>query len=768
MRTRRLHIQRPLLGSLICMIVCGCANTATPPDVILITIDTLRADRVGCYGYSEALTPTMDRLAAEGRRYAHCVSPVPITLPAHASLFTGQLPLRHGVRNNLTYRLPPEIPTLAEAMRTRGYQCAAFVGAFPVDSRFGLDRGFAPYDDSFSGSELKMFDVQERAAPDVVESALAWLRQQPKETPVLMWLHFFEPHVPYTPPSQLAVRFADSPYDGEVAAADAALELLLAQWPRSRSRLTLVTSDHGEGLGEHGEDTHSLFLFESTLRVPLIVHWPGEVAAGSVVQTPVGLIDLAPTILAWVGGDPTTQLQADGTVLAINGTTKPRELYSETLYGYEAFGWSPSFSLRAGQHKVFRSARSRAYDLTTDPDEETDLITRATWAAPLLSQLDSLVRAANNGSSDRSSRQPSVQEAEALAALGYVQGAPPRVDDTLLQATHKRPDPTEQLGERKRVRRAMKLIRQRRHDEALSLLREVLAANEENGFARSLLAACLRDAGDSQGAIAMYEVEVRRQPTGVEPRIALARLQQAAGDTEEASQSFAFILELDPPDVNVFLECVRFLSAAGSLPEATSFTRLRLTRGEDDKTRSLLHVAMGWLCLQAGTLDECQQNLDAAERLDPDAQLHQLKARYFRARGQWALLLAYLQPMPAALANDPLSLALLGLAHEHNGDATRAMYLYRESLGRSETVALAHSRLAWILATQNDAADQARAHAARSLDLQPGEADYHDVYLEVLERLGLMDDAAGHAQQARARFPDHEGLKQRTERYARR
>ena len=261
----------------------GCTGDGRP-SVLLITIDTLRADRLGCYGCREAQTPNMDRLAAEGVMFEQVGAQVPVTLPSHATILTGLPPASHGVHDNSTFSLADTVTTLAEVFRKAGYRTGAVVGAYVLARQFGLGQGFEDYDDSFddtqgSGSEAESV---ERRAAEVARRGIDWLEQH-RRTPFFLWLHFFDPHMPYDPPPPLGRDDYASPYDGEVSYVDRELGRVfrwLQEVGLEQSTLVVLTSDHGEGLGSHDEETHGVFLYESTLRVPLILRWPGRLSAG--------------------------------------------------------------------------------------------------------------------------------------------------------------------------------------------------------------------------------------------------------------------------------------------------------------------------------------------------------------------------------------------------------------------------------------------------------------------------------------------------------
>jgi choline-sulfatase len=380
-----------------------------PPSVLLVTIDTLRADRVGAWGDREARTPHLDALARAGLVFERAYAPAPLTLPSHATMMTGLLPPAHGVRGNGSFALGPEPPTLAEAMRARGLRTAAFVGAFPVAARFGLGRGFLHYDDRFAKAPGVHYEFAERRAPDVAAAARAWLADNPG--PSFVWMHLFDPHAPYDPPAE--TRGLD-PYRGEIAAADAALGDLLAAWDaRPGASYVAVTSDHGEAFGEHGEESHSLFVYDVTLHVPLVLRGPGIAARREAAA--VGLDDLAATLVARVPGAGPVLPGRD-----LAQPLEPRPLYAETLAPRHDFGWSDLRAWRDGRYKLVRAPRPEVYDVEADPGETRDL---ATADARRVAQMGSALDEALARMGERSNpRAADPEAAERLRALGYAQG----------------------------------------------------------------------------------------------------------------------------------------------------------------------------------------------------------------------------------------------------------------------------------------------------------------------------------------------------------
>ena len=347
----------------------GQSSTARP-DVVLITIDTLRADAPGFAGNARAKTPLLDRLAAAGRVYTDTHAHSVVTLPSHTNILTGLYPHQHGVRENSGFKLSPQIPTLATLLHDAGYSTGAFVGAFPLDSRFGLNRGFDTYDDHYPlGSDPERFEMAERRGDTVVAAASAWWASH-AAAPRFLWVHLYDPHAPYAPPEPFAAAFRDDPYDGEVAAADSFLAPLLEPLldGRGRPAVVVVTADHGESLGEHGELTHGIFAYEATLKVPLVV-WGDGVAPGRDPR-PAWHVDIVPTILGRLGVAAPANLPGGSLLEPARPATRG---YFEALSTALNRGWAPLRGALAARHKLIELPLPELYDLDADPREEHNL-----------------------------------------------------------------------------------------------------------------------------------------------------------------------------------------------------------------------------------------------------------------------------------------------------------------------------------------------------------------------------------------------------------
>jgi arylsulfatase A-like enzyme/Flp pilus assembly protein TadD len=440
------------LISILAQFAGSAAQTRSPgsrlPNVILITIDTVRADHIGCYGARGVSTPTLDGLARDGIVFDRAIAQVPLTFPSHASIMTGLYPFQNGAQDFTSPPLDPRFRTIAQALREHGYSTGAVVSSFAVDHSWGLARGFDFYDDAFSPESYSKaeLDLVERKAEESVTHAIMWLKKTPKQ-PFFLWLHLYDPHSPYHPPEPFRSRFADHPYDGEIAYADQQLGRLMEWLKNARlyeGALVIAASDHGESLGDHGEKEHGFFLYNSTLHVPLIVKPPAKSGYKPGRDQRVAEIAGIPsTILRFAGiADPMTKTASAD---LLSGTGDSQSAYSETFYPFNSFGWSPLHSVQSGRFHFIDAPSAELYDVVADPDEKSNL-------APLQGATVAVLRQKLQAILLRESHQPapgapsalSPEAQEKLRALGYFAYRSPVPQATLLEGLA---DPKTKLSE---------------------------------------------------------------------------------------------------------------------------------------------------------------------------------------------------------------------------------------------------------------------------------------------------------------------------------
>jgi len=402
----RLRVASAAVITIAVMISCGTPTIRRQPglNVLLITIDTLRADALGAYGNSTVSTPLLDRLSAGGVRFSRALAQTVVTLPSHANILSGRYPFAHGVRENSGFRFPDNVDTLATVLKAQGYRTGAFVSAFPLDVRFGLARGFDVYDDRYGkGAERAAFREPERAGTATVAAAAAWIAnpKPPAPTPWFAWVHLYEPHFPYAPPEPYATRYRAAPYLGEVSAADAALAPLLApilEQAGNGRTLVVVTGDHGESLGDHGEQTHGLFAYDATLRVPLIVYQP-RLFGSRVVNDPVRHVDILPTVLDAMGIAPPQGLDGASLLATMETSARPEApSYFEALSASLNRGWAPLYGVARGPLKYIDLPIPELYDVAADPAEARNLAPSRPEDVRQLQTLLRQLRASDRGS----------------------------------------------------------------------------------------------------------------------------------------------------------------------------------------------------------------------------------------------------------------------------------------------------------------------------------------------------------------------------------
>jgi arylsulfatase A-like enzyme len=554
----------------VCLALGACGAPSSGWSLLLITLDTTRADRLGAYGYRAAATPALDALAAQGVRYLRCYSPVPLTLPSHASILTGLLPPRHGVHANGTQLLADEAVTLAERLRERGHATGAVIGAFVLDGRFGLAQGFEHYDDDLAeGASPSRFGYTERDARRVTDRALRWLERHAGGR-FFLWVHYFDPHAPYAPPGYDGTLPVHLPYDAELEFVDRELARLLAELDRSGAAartLVVATADHGEALLEHGEATHGLFAYEATLRVPLLVRFPDARAAGHIVEQPVSLVDLVPSILLWLGAPVPADL--DGEPLPLRDATPgadPRALYFENEGPAQLFGWSPLWGIVLGDRKFIQAPRPELYDLRADPAEARDLYREDAESRRMADRFTEALEALEARPALRASPGSLRDEERArIEALGYLAGGAP-----VPRGAWRRPegaDPKDRVAVYHRIHVATTLIDAGRTEEGVRTLGDVIESEDPtNRRALSILAGLALEPAARAAAI---EGLSRARPTG-DPGLDLAvqgRLGQAllaAGRFEEAERALERARAIDPTSAAVRAALEQARSRAGS------------------------------------------------------------------------------------------------------------------------------------------------------------------------------------------------------------
>ncbi|MFT7668958.1 MAG: arylsulfatase A-like enzyme [Planctomycetota bacterium] len=547
----------------------GTHGRASGYDLLVITLDTVRADRLGCSGYARAATPVIDELAQNGVRYEHAIASAPITLPSHATLFTGLNPTSHGVRNNGTFALDAKYETLAERLNVQGYRTGAFIGAYVLDERYGLAQGFDLYDDDVnpSGTSQKSGHYNERSANGVTDAALEWMKPSltgGDQKPTFTWVHYFDAHHPYAPPGEYASRFRNSPYDGEIAFIDSQIARILKQLESSgrlENTLVVITSDHGEGLGEHSEETHSRLLYDSTLRVPLILSCKSLFGEAVVVRDRVvGLVDIFPTLLDLLGLETPTGL--DGEHLFAAEPAPDRAVYVETLVPLFNHGWAPLRGLHRLEDKFISAPAAEYFDVLHDPGEEFNLYPESPPQAAELEKglRDQLLDEPSAYDLQSTEEGLDAAQAERLAALGYTRSHSPTGAVGVL-------DPKKMMPIWSQMMQARSLTDSGRHIEALALNKKVLDQNPGDAFAWETASLIHVRSGRPQEAESALQRMLKIMPSA-EGYVRLAQLQLQRKDYASMQGSLGFAEALDPREGGVHMVAGDAYAGTGRFQEA--------------------------------------------------------------------------------------------------------------------------------------------------------------------------------------------------------
>ena len=541
---------------------------APTDNILLITLDTTRADHLGCYGYPQARTPHLDGLAQKGIRFARVYCPSPLTLPSHCSILSGLYPLAHGVRNN-GHELRRGIKTLAEIMSGHGYSTAAFVSAFSVDSRFGIDRGFGVYDDAFRSESPLKSENAERRAEETFARFSRWLENSGPNK-FFAWVHYYDPHLPYDPPSPYSQESSGRPYDGEIAYMDhyvgAILERLKEKGILERT-LIVVAGDHGEGLGDKVETGHGIFLYEETLRVPLIFSNPRIFPRSRVVESAVRLVDVAPTILEIAGlSGEAAGMQGQSLIDRMNGKTrKDLDSLVETFYPRDNFGWSELVGLVAGPWKMIQAPRPELYDLEKDPGENQNIFESSTQKARELSAElgQEILRLSAGSTAERGAAPSKAEDLERLKSLGYVNFAPAKPGPAF-------PDPKDKIGSLKLIQKAQAFELERKYLEAERVYREIVEDIPDSpaGYVNLAIAQAMQKKFDQ--AITTLGLGLRRIPNSEILLVRLGHTYLVTRKIPEALATMEKVLALNPQSLDALTVCAGILDTAGKKDEARS------------------------------------------------------------------------------------------------------------------------------------------------------------------------------------------------------
>jgi arylsulfatase A-like enzyme/Tfp pilus assembly protein PilF len=718
-------------------------------NVVLITLDTLRADHVGTYGNTEVRTPNLDRLAGEGVVFEQAMTSAPLTLPAHSSIFTGQFPPRHGVRDNGGFFLGPEQVTMAELLSDQGFKTGAAVGAFVLDSKWGLDQGFATYQDDFDLTKVKAMSLASIRRPgnEVVDLALKWMEGVAGQR-FFSWLHLYDPHAPYVAPEPYKSQFQGHPYRGAVAFTDAQVGRVLT-FLKDRGladrTIVVVSGDHGEGLGEHGEDTHGFFIYESSMHVPLIVHAPFSNTTGRRVAQPVRTVDILPTVLDLLQMPVPDSLAGVSLAPLLTGARElsnvSMEGYGEAMYPLHHYGWSELTAIRSDRYKLIDAPRPELYDLERDPREQTNIFEeRRSVADAMLRNF----RAQKRAMAAAAPAAPKPEEVDPetrarLAALGYVGS----FVATREGPASDRADPKDKIE----LFNLMTTARDVSQEEdgiaqAIAMLRRVVDEDPNVIDGWFMLGTQYFKAGKYQEAIAQYSRALQLKPDYDLALINMANAYRRLGKDDAALAGYERYITIDPENAFVRYQIGEIYLDRGNLERAESEFSHALKI--DPKLASAL-VATGVIAFQRGQLPEAEKHFKDALALKADVRLaHFNLALIAEARGDDTAADAEYRTEIDRHPTAYKALFNLGRLKARHGRSAEAIELYKKAVEANPEFAEGFFYLAKALLDEGKALGDAESYARKGLTLDPdGQTSPlgHFVLGGVLMRRGQAADA---------------------------
>jgi len=733
------------------------APAARDLNIILVTIDTLRADRVSCYGSDRVDTPVLDRFASEGVRFSNAASTVPFTLPAHTSILTGLYPPGHGVRENVGYTVGEELTTIAEVLAGDGWSTAAFVSSFVLDSRWGIAQGFDHYADDFDLSTFETtpnLSAVQRSGDETIASTVAWIDDRPDNQPFFIWLHLYDPHDPYEPPEPWASRYPGRPYEGEVAYTDSLLGGFRAELEARgllENSLVVLTADHGEGLGDHGEASHGFFIYDTTIHVPLIIRTPDGAAKGSVVDTAVSHVDLYPTILDAAGLDGPTAVHGRSLMPFVEGAAPDwdREVYSESLYPLLHYGWAPLRSVRTDAAKLISAPRPELYDHRADTGEEVDL--SAVQPALLeamedrLEGLRSLIE--DDTSAAESSPDLDPQTLAQLQALGYAAGqGGVSLDD---EDERPRADPKDRIGIHRTVMRAQTQMQNDRNAAQKALLR-VLEIDGGVLDAHQMLGQLAVMDAEYETALGHFRRALELEPEHRNSLQGMAASYRALGRVEDALVGYRRLLEIVGVDTGASLAIADLEFESGQLDLAIDTLGKAVLTSE---APGLLYNKMGEVRAEQGRSAEAatlfeQAIADNGAFAVPYFNL----AVLYEDRGDARRAVEHYEKAIELAPSYYRAQFNLGLMMGRLGDVDRQKALWEASIEANPSFVEGHTYLAKSLMDTGGDIERAETLVRQAIEIDPeGETGPLAYYLlaDILNRTGRVAEANAAVAQGR-------------------
>jgi arylsulfatase A-like enzyme/Tfp pilus assembly protein PilF len=732
-----------LLGAFLAVTCIRSSGASEGSNVILITIDTLRADHVGCYGYNAIKTPNIDRLAEQGTRFVNAYTQVPYTLPSHAALFTSTYPMWNGVRDPVGPPLPLESLTLAEVLRQNGYATGGFPDAFVLDGYFQLNQGFDYYYDHFPRRDDALRAGKEaglvRHADEQLKLAFEWMNKN-LDRKFFVWLHLYDPHHPYNPPEPYRSQYPNRPYDAEIAYVDSAIGKLvdfLAVKKLRQKTLIVLTADLGEALGDHQESYHGYYVYDTTIKVPLIVEAPNLATVAKEVKWPVDLVDVAPTVLQLVGIPIPQQMQGRSLLTSILGKGQGAEpIYGESLFAHLHFGWGELHCLRVGRYKLIQSPKPELFDLEKDPGESANIYAKnLALATTMRHQLEEIAAKHTRKQPARAAPRLTQEALNNLRALGYI-GAP---SDAAHQMTGSLADPKDRIQLYNLYLEGGALEGAGKLEGAAATFRKILAVDPTPAIVHHQLGSLYFKMGDYEKAVESFKAAIQRNERDEASLLALARTYGEMGKFKEAIAGYERALTLNPEDSAALNNIAVALMKLGAWQRARETLELAVRQSSPLK-ESFYHLGV---CYQREQrLDQATaQFRKAVEMDDKFAAAHYDLGAIFARQGQQGAAIEEFKKASAARPDFAEPHFNLGALYARSGDLKAAAAELQKAIQIRPDFAEAYYNLGTVYGMQAQW-DNAIAQYKKAVSIRPDFAKaYHDLAV-VYQQKGMAREAS--------------------------
>ncbi|HEX7137595.1 MAG TPA: sulfatase-like hydrolase/transferase, partial [Vicinamibacterales bacterium] len=729
-------------------------------NLLLVTLDTTRADRIHAYGFQGIETPNLDRLAAEGVLFEQAVAPAPLTLPAHSSIFTGKFPPAHGVRDNGGFFLDDRETTLAERLRDKGFATGGFVGAYVLDRKWGVAQGFQTYYDDFDLTKYQSLSLGsiDRPGNEVADHAIDWL-EKTRSKRFFAWVHFYDAHSPYDPPEPFKSRYSGRPYAGEIAFVDSQVGRLLAyldQHNLARNTIVVAMGDHGESLGEHGESTHGFFVYQATMHVPLLIRAPYDAMSGRRVQDTVRSVDILPTMLELLGVKRDESLEGTSVAPLMTGAKQELGLaaYSEAVYPRYHFGWSDLRALTSGRYKYVAAPRPELYDLQQDPEEAHNIYSeRQALGDRMQQELVAMEKGMTAAAAPTKAVEVDPDARARLAALGYV-------GTFVATASSDRgdlADPKDKIQLFNLMTQARELSRHdQESDEGLRALQRVIADDPKVIDAWFMLGNEYYRRRDYTRAISQYARALELKPDYDLVVINMANAYRALGKDEEAMLGYRRFMELDPKNAQIRYEAAQILIDSGKLDAAAEELNRALAL---EPKLAAARNALGVLAIKRGDLDTAQREIQAAIELKPDVRLaHFNLAVLAEQRQDFQRAVSEYKEESAHHPSSYKAAFNLGLLYGRLGDRAGQLDAYQKAIEMNPSFAEGHLFLAKLYLDAGQDLDEAMELARKGVELAP-KSEYaplgYYVMADIYGRRGKRAESDAEAARGRALERSH-------------